>query len=610
MKIIITTITRSPKGNPMRSTRELDAEQVRLGRGAECELRLADPRVPIHARTIVLGKNGALMYEVSEQNVDVTAVYQAPQALHPGTTLNIGPFQLDIVEPGTADLALTLELVQPLPQNSKAVGKEVFFAATRIPFSRRVLAWALFLPILVWFLLLPVLNFFIDHHGSALKKESPALHQVKKVVGLAGDGSWNPGELAAGHQPFASNCKACHSESFTRVKDADCKACHQSMGDHVSKKTGHVAALDNTRCASCHQDHKGPLALQQQNVHYFMGECASCHGDIKASLASTRTANVTDFAREHPEFRVTVAAGSGKNDMARLRLPEAGMLSEKSALKFPHDVHLNAKGVNSPQGLVKTTCASCHTPDSTGTRFKPVTMKENCQSCHELRFEPAAPDRQVPHGSVSDVMLTLREFYSYVAVNGIVLNRPQGHAATEQTVRALPGKTAAPASRLNGSGDVDGQVRQAATEIFEKTSCFTCHEISRTSTASGAPSWHVSPVVPAPARMPAAKFSHDKHAMASCESCHAAKTSTSSHDVLMPKIDSCRSCHAGNKAESQKILSNCGLCHGFHINAPAEAPALAPSRNHPVSWPSSRDAARLQAEKPSPAPSPSATQQQ
>lgn len=583
----------------MRSTRELDAEQIRLGRGAECELRLADPRVPIHARTILPGKHGAQMYEVTEQNADATAVYQAPHTLTPGTSLKIGPFQLDVTEPGSADLALTIELVQALPENSKAVNKALFFRATRLPVSRRLLAWALFLPILAWFLVLPALNFFFNNQSDAPQKitmgESRTLHQVKKVMAIAGDGSWNPGELAAGHQAFASNCKACHSASFTRVQDADCKACHQNMGSHVSQKTGHVAALDETRCASCHRDHQGALGLQQQNTHYFMGECASCHGNIKASLATARSGNVSDFAREHPEFRVMVSTGPGKNDMARLRLPDTGMLREKSTLKFPHDVHLDPRGVNGPQGRVKTSCASCHVPDSRGTGFKPVTMKEHCQSCHELRFELAAPERQVAHGSVSDVMTTLREFYSYIAVNGIVLNRPQGNAATEPTLRGLPGKPVTAAIRLGSSTDVDNEVHHAATEIFEKTSCFSCHEISRTTSENGAASWAISPVKPAPARMAAARFSHDKHAMASCESCHAAPASKSSHDVLMPKIDSCRTCHAGNKAEPKKIVSNCGLCHDFHASAHSEMPWSSNKKDHPVTWPSARDAALLRA---------------
>lgn len=596
----------------MRASREINAEQIRLGRGAECELRLADPRVPIHARTILLGKSGAQLYEVGDQNADATAIYQAPLTLTVGTTLKIGPFQLVIIEPGDADLALTLELAQALPQNSKAVDKEVFFRATRLPVSRRLLAWALFLPILVWFLLLPSLNFFLDNHSTAASKittgESRPEHQAKKILALAGDGSWNPGELSAGHQAFGSNCKSCHSESFTRVKDKDCKACHQNIGDHVSKKTGHIATLDGTRCASCHRDHKGALALQQQNTHYFMSECSSCHGNIKSSMANSASANTSDFAREHPEFRVMLAASSANTNTSavptRVRLPALGRLSENSALKFPHDVHLDPKGVNGPQGRIKTNCASCHTLDSTGTHFKPVTMKDHCQSCHELRFELAAPERQLAHGSVNDVMTSLREFYSYVAVNGIVLNRQQSSSQTQidTSVRGLPGKPASAAIRLNGSADIDVQVQHAASEIFEKTSCFSCHVINRTHAENGDVSWIISPIKPAPARMPAATFSHDKHRMASCDSCHAASSSKSSHDVLMPKIESCRGCHAGRNAEPKKIVSNCGLCHGFHTNSHSTALSNAqsnaqsntiannlPVKDMPVLWPATHD---------------------
>lgn len=57
----------------------------------------------------------------------------------------------------------------------------------------------------------------------------------------------------------------------------------------------------------------------------------------------------------------------------------------------------------------------------------------------------------------------------------------------------------------------------------------------------------------------------------------------------MPKIETCRSCHAGSHPESQKITSNCGMCHGFHdVTHPATAPAGG-------AWPSARDAALLKA---------------
>ncbi|MGH8494287.1 MAG: cytochrome c3 family protein [Moraxellaceae bacterium] len=565
MKIIVTTITRSPRGNPMRATREITGDQIRIGRGAECELRLADPRVPLHARSISMGRSGPQLFDAADLNAEVTGVFRA-QFLKPGTSLKIGPFQLDITEPGDADLALTLELLQPLPGKTKLSASDIYEYARHAPISKRTASWALFSFILVFFLLLPLALFYADSHDQ--KADAQTLNSVQAQTGLKADAAWNPGELAAAHQPFANNCKTCHSDSFSRVQDKDCLACHQSMGDHVPTKMAKTAGLSDVRCASCHRDHKGAQGLKQQITHYFMGECSACHQDIKQHWPETKTENVSDFARAHPDFRVSFVSGmnaDGKAEISRSRLGAKSLLTEKRGLKFPHDVHLDPKGVRGPQGLVKTTCNSCHVPDSSGLHFKPVTMKESCQSCHELRFEVAAPERQVPHGNVDEVMSTMREFYSYLAINGIVLNRPQADLPGNDSARGIPGKSAPGALRLSGQADVERQVNIAATEIFEKTTCFSCHNITRQTRGGGKADWHVQPVLADTAWMPKARFSHAKHDMATCESCHAASSSKSAKDVLMPAIKSCQTCHAGTHPERQKISSNCGLCHGFHV---------------------------------------------
>ncbi|MCD6060625.1 MAG: hypothetical protein K0S16_936, partial [Moraxellaceae bacterium] len=567
MKVIVTTITRSPKGNPMRSSREINAEQVRIGRGAECELRLADPRVPLHARTIFFSRHGAQLYEAFEQFTDasITGVHR-PQSLRPGMSVRIGPFQVDVTEPHhEADLALTVELVQPLPGKASISAQDIYEQARRSPVSKRALSWLLFAGILLFFLALPTADFFGGAPAAKpASRDARFLSDLQENAGRLAQVSWNPGQLAAGHQPFAHDCQACHSDSFTRVQDKDCRACHQNLGDHVSKESGKVPGLSDVRCASCHRDHKGEQALRTQIDHYFMGDCSACHGDIKKHLSSTKTGNATDFAQQHPQFRVGLVTGlngaTGKPDTSRVRLSDTAQLVEKRGLKFPHDVHLDPRGVKGPQGVEKMECASCHIPDGTGVRFRPVTMKQHCQSCHELRFELAAPERQVPHGNVDDVINTMREFYSYLAVNNIVLNPPPAAAGT----RAPPGKPATPVRRLGGSMDVEAQVQAAATEIFERTTCFTCHDIQRIETPAAAPAWKVSPVLPATPWMAKAKFTHGKHDMVDCATCHAAPKSGHARDVLMPKIEGCRSCHAGNHPATQKITSNCGMCHGFH----------------------------------------------
>lgn len=597
MKVILTTITRSPRGNPMRSTRLLEADQIRVGRGAECELRLADPRVPLHTRTIILGRNAPQMYDAVDLNAEATGVYRS-QTLTPGTSFKIGPFQLEVLEPGPdADFSITVELVQPLPGKSSLSAKDIYEQARRAPVSKRTASWVLFGIIITLFLLLPVLSFVQYQLPEANSRQETQLDQAKRKMTLGADAAWSPGQIAIGHQPFANDCKLCHSKSFTRVQDADCRACHQTLADHVSPQMAAGTGLDEVRCASCHRDHTGTLGLKQQISHYYMAECGACHADIKKRLPDTLTGNVSDFATDHPEFRISFLAGArdahGKAAISRSSLTNKAKLTEKRGLKFPHNVHLDPRGVRSPQGLVKTDCATCHVPDGSGVRFKPVTMKDNCQSCHELRFEVAAPERQVPHGNVDDVISTMRDYYSYLAINGIVLNRATGMADDSNAPRGIPGKSGAAELRLSSNSDVQRQVQLSAQEIFEKTTCFSCHEVTRQESAGGKTSWSIAPVSQAPLWLPKAKFTHSKHEMLSCNGCHAASTSKSAGDILIPDVESCRSCHAGNKPEPRKIVSNCGLCHGFHEVSHEAMPA-----NHGL-WPSARDAALLQA---SPAP--------
>lgn len=590
MKILVTTVTRSPRGNAMRASREIVAEQLRIGRGAECELRLADPRVPLHARTLMMGRNGPQMFDAADINADVTGVYRA-QTLPPGTSLKLGPFQIDVTEPppGT-DLALTVELVQALPGKAGLSARDIYEQARRMPVSRRTLSWLLFTLILTGGLLLPVLGALQDTTPAAPART--ALDRAQQAPGLQADIVWNPGELADGHQSFAGECKLCHSRSFTRVQDKDCRACHQDMGDHAAPTAAAASGLADVRCASCHQDHKGRLGLAQQISHYAMNDCSSCHGTLQQRLPGTAIQDAHDFATGHPEFRISFLSARLEHDdrhwLTRQRRDDNAPLVEQRGLKFPHQLHLDAKGVRSPRGLVKTDCASCHVPEANGLRFKPVSMAQHCQSCHELRFEPAAPERQLPHGDVDAVMTSLREFYSYLAVNRIALDRPPARLPAT-AARTVPGKTGSNALRLSGAADVERQVQQTAQEVFEKTTCFSCHAVTRETAADGTPHWRIAPVTPAPAWMPKARFSHASHTMSDCTTCHAAPTSQQAQDVLMPGIASCRSCHAGRDAAPRKLVSNCGLCHGFHTVGPEHPlpaahpalPAAAPAGARP-----------------------------
>ena len=448
--------------------------------------------------------------------------------------------------------------------------------------GRRALSWTLFLPALFLFLVLPVIaslhpeatqSFFETFGMRASRPVATAEDDGPRPTptAFALDTPWNPGPLAAGHQPWATDCRACHSESFKMAQDKDCLACHKDIGDHVAKEAKlDVTGLEGTRCAECHRDHMGPLALAEQNRHYSGNNCESCHINIKGFAPKSEIRNVGDFASKHPEFRVQVATGPKPGDLRRVLLSEKDKVIEKTGLKFPHDVHMSKKGIAGPKGDVVMKCADCHAGDGTGVSFKEVNMKDHCQSCHELRFEPTLSNRQVPHGSVQEVLSTLREFYSYVSANQV----PASMKTTGDIVQIRPGSDdkKAPPAPLVTSGDAKTRATLAARELFEKTACLVCHEISKgpasgdlKTTGFDLPQYTVAPVTPSHAWMPQARFNHKAHDKQACTDCHNAPESKKASDVLMPGIDGCKDCHVGKQPVKNKIASDCGYCHGFHL---------------------------------------------
>ncbi|MEB0140067.1 MULTISPECIES: cytochrome c3 family protein [unclassified Undibacterium] len=464
--------------------------------------------------------------------------------------------------------------------------------------GRRWLSWVLFLALISACLLAPIAagiwpdQFAAMHAGQYFKPPasaaeiSAAKHATAPPPRAAAptymqlDASWNPGHVSSSHQPWANDCKVCHAQPFVRVQDKECLSCHKNTGDHVPQHTANVAELHEVRCATCHRDHQGEFGLAQQNKRYTAVACSSCHANIKASFAATKTENVSDFATGHPAFRIQTADAAG----ILVRQRQDHPLSESTTLKFPHDVHVAKAGVASPDGKVVLGCVACHKPNADGVGFVPVTMKKDCQSCHALKFEPAVSQREVPHGSVSQVLSTLREFYSYVSVNRVALDRRPDLVAPFQ-IRPGGTHTQTVASFIDAPGDARSRAVAAATDLFEKTSCVVCHQVSRVNTPGQAgtpgqdmPQWKIAPLAAAHSWMPKAAFDHSKHATAQCADCHKAASSSKADQVLMPSISDCRTCHAGNTPVPNKVRSDCGLCHGFHLPAASAASIL--SKTH------------------------------
>jgi predicted CXXCH cytochrome family protein len=551
MKLLLVTQSIGHSGKPRQTRRTIEALAFRVGREAGSEIHLADKRVALQ-EGIISNRGGAVFTRgEGKPGTGTTRKAVSSVRMKEGQPLNVGPYQLTaLAAPAGYDLAIRLEMVaaeDPATAFGERAGRRTL-AALGLP--KRGAAWVLVLLVTAFALLIP-----------AVKPLHLPLQQVAEALPRVSDRWWNPGPLMRAHQPIADKCEACHDEAFRRVKDAACLACHRNIGDHAPAGFRKAGLFAEDRCASCHLDHKGPRPLHRDSDQ----GCIGCHQDIRAVAAASKTHAVADFARHHPQFRLTLPAAAGA-PKARVRMGEAA-LAEASGLIFPHAVHLDAKGIRSPgRGRVTMNCADCHAPDATGRTFQPIEMKRHCQECHRLEFEPAVTDREVPHGDPREAARTISEFYAHLALNGTrdSFSRAFGVDNVGLLQRAGKAETERPALLAMA----DAKASRVTRELIEVRACGLCHQVSA-SEVDGTRRWQVTALArhvrTGHSWMPKARFDHKPHAQSRCGTCHAVATSTRSEDIAMPSIAVCRDCHAGKAIEEKKLSSNCLMCHGFHV---------------------------------------------
>jgi nitrate reductase cytochrome c-type subunit len=209
-------------------------------------------------------------------------------------------------------------------------------------------------------------------------------------------------------------------------------------------------------------------------------------------------------------------------------------------------------------------CAECHRISGDGEHFENITMAKDCASCHDLTFDPLAPARELPHGKPLEVAYSLQEYF-------IRKYTDPAAAVRVRERRRLPG--AEPVTEDCAGPPLACGKRRAAEEIaaqFTRIGCVSCHVVQDTRSPVIEERFLVTPVRLNGDFFPASRFSHRKHEIqkdltgdAACLSCHAAKDSLESSDVLIPDIEACTSCHAGPEAR-EGIRSPCVTCHVYH----------------------------------------------
>jgi predicted CXXCH cytochrome family protein len=551
---LITYVTIGERGQAVRSQRRVPGAVLAIGRGTNCQVQLPDSLVALdHARITVDERTAIITAPPGHMRVNGHAIESARLAV--GDEIAIGPFAIRVDEPPTGvPLALTVKRIAAAAAETDPLSR-LMLPETRL--SKRRLSYLAFGAMLLSFLLLPAALDSFENRGHAAGAKGAQEISAPELQTFSNRflQSWNAGPVSSSHQVFGKRCRTCHEAPFAKVGNQACLDCHTELHRHVDRPASTGARgtkFDQLTCAGCHPDHKGDST--RPRAQQF---CATCHANIKQTAADALTDDVTDFARDHPPFRLSLRDADRPKEIRRV-LEDSADAVERSNFKFGHKVHLDARGVRAPEGRKVLKCADCHVPNDDGQRMAPISWERQCQACHSLSFDPKRTDRQVPHGSVGLVAATLEEFYARMAL-GI------GPADARQAARERPGTVLTYQDRQRVLSIANAEATRALDELFGKREvCTTCHVVQR---IAEAPGWAVAPVRFTQVWMPHAHFSHVAHASTECTSCHAVTESTKAEDIAMTGIERCRECHVGPRPVLGKVTSDCATCHRFHSAA-------------------------------------------
>jgi FHA domain/Cytochrome c3 len=552
MTIRLRTISQTADGRAIVRDRDLAATRITIGRSAENDIHLPDLAVePRHAaieqrdeRRLTITATGTLGF-----TVDGKSVQKAEVDCQTGAELRFGGYRIGIALDTDGVPLLTIE-----PAASDAPGldaKRVFSLGGVLPGKRR-LSWIFVLVILGLFLALPIV--------SHLTRDSAAKQPV------IGDGSWSPGKLSVAHHALESRCEACHVRPFEAVRDETCLSCHKAIHDHAPlsrladahAKPGLGGRFLQTvartfgkpgpgACSDCHNEHLGAGRMEPARQQF----CADCHGTLDRRLGDTKIGNAADFGLIHPQFHAAIPTQLGSRKLTRVSLGDHPR--SVSGLAFPHKMHLAKLGgvarmaasIGSQRGYGADglKCADCHHSTEDGVRFLTVNMDRDCGACHSLAYDRVGGIvRRLKHGDVNQMIadLTAASQASHPAIGG----------------RRRPGEFSAGGSYYANFGSA-GIAQQA---LSRDGICGECH----TPALSGG-RLSVMPVTQVSRFMTKGWFDHRAHRQEKCVSCHAADTSTTSADVLLPGIGQCRTCHLGESSSKAGIVpSSCAMCHTYH----------------------------------------------
>lgn len=566
MAFLIRSIQRKVDGSDIVRENEVDSESLTIGRAAENDIHLPDLAVEQkHAIIEPAGEGqlqaralGTLGFTLNGKTVQEGAIN-----LGSGAELGFGTYRLSLS--GSGDGAPVVEIRQVEEVEGGADPSTGFALASALP-SKRTMSWVAVIAVLIAFLAIPVFT-----HLTRDRVENDPTGETKGQVLM--DASWSAGDLSMAHHSLEENCESCHVNAFVSVQDETCLSCHEEIADHADvprqvKGRGPMSWGDEFQwavatslgkegpgtCATCHMEHEGMVKNNEPEGQQF---CADCHDGMDAHLPDTELGNAADFGKAHPQFQVAVFTDGGQEEPVRVSMD--GNPDEYSGLRFPHALHMNARGgvarmatsLGAGRGYgAPLECSDCHTPNDNNFMFEPVNMEEDCEACHSLTISGGA--RKLTHGDVATMRAELR------TVNLGARARPNPNA------RRRPGEFARGGRYFQDFGRPSASYLAISRALSRGGVCGDCH---LPTTVDG--NMDVMPVKEQERFFLKGWFDHAEHGedVAECTECHAGDTSNAAADLLMPGIAVCRDCHLGEfaeKASEEIVPSDCAMCHAYH----------------------------------------------
>jgi hypothetical protein len=565
MPFLIRTIDFTAAGREIIRDRLVEQASLTIGRAAENEIHLPDLAVEQYHARIAPAEDGMLAVTALGTlgfGLDGRIVNEGTIDPRTGGEIALGSARLAIGREGES-IAVTIR--QIAEDESKGDALRGFALASVLP-SKRAMSWAFAGAILLLLLMVPVAS----HLLRTPAKPDPA----SKTAGVVlMDSAWSSGELSLKHHTLEDNCESCHVNAFESVQDETCLSCHKDTGDHapmgrLAKGAPPLSAGDAIQwkigqslgkegplgCVACHSEHEGPVRTQAGDEAF----CSNCHDQLDSRLTDTKLANAHDFGKAHPELRPLYFASFGA--AKPVRAAPGSVPVERSGLKFPHDVHMNARGgaarmaVSLAQYGKPLECADCHVLAPDRISFRDVKMEDACEGCHSLVAGRIAGGGfgKLRHGDLKHLAEDLAKIGT-------------GRRAPVTPARPRPGQLGSASPYRADFGRPVRAYIGISNALSADGVCTECH---LPTTGAGGQA-DLMPVNLPDRFLTSGFFNHEAHKKQECTDCHAADTSKAASDLLMPDLKSCRECHLGAAAaKTRKIVpSDCAMCHAYHVPA-------------------------------------------